>query len=290
MTHATDTIRPLILVANDDGFQAQGLRAAVQAVWGLGDVRVAVPRVQQSATSRSLPNTVLDVAEATLQIEGAEVCVITLQGTPAQAVQYALNYWCPRRPALLVSGINHGENLGTDITASGTVGAAIEGACVGIPALAVSLETDPQHHHGNGDGLDFTAAIAFTRRFAAHVLAHGLPAGVDILKIDVPADATLDTPWQLARASRQCYWVPGEVRPDPAHPARRKVSYHRSSRRFQAEPGSDITALAVRRRVAVVPLTIDLTAQDGWEELARDLGLPAIDEPGSLDSATAIPE
>jgi 5'-nucleotidase len=290
MTHSRDDARPLILVTNDDGFQSWGLRAAVRAVWGLGNVVVAVPRVQQSAVGRSLPNTILEVTETTLQVGEAEVSALTLQGTPAQAVQYALNHWCPHRPALLVSGINHGENLGSDITASGTVGAAIEGACAGIPALAASLETDPRHHHGDGHGLDFTVAVAFTRWFAAHVLACGLPAGVDILKIDVPADATLDTPWQLARASRQYYWVPGDLRPDPADPTRLKVSYHRSPQRFQSEPDSDIATLAVRRHVAVVPLAIDLTAQDGWMELTEDLGLQSIGEPEVLDSGVTAPE
>jgi 5'-nucleotidase len=265
-------VPPLILVTNDDGLLAYGLRAAVQAVLGLGDVRVAAPRVQQSATGRSLPNTILDVTETTLPVAGTTVPALALQGTPAQAVQYALNYWLPCRPALLVAGINHGENVGSDLTASGTVCAAIEGACAGVPALAVSLETDPQHHHGDGRGLDFTAAIAFTRRFAAHVLTHGLPAGVDLLKIDVPAEATPDTPWQLARASRQMYWVPTEACPDPANPARLKVSYDRSPMRFQAEPDSDVAVLAVQRHVAVVPLTIDLTARDGWVELAQALG------------------
>lgn len=289
MAESSAVACPLILITNDDGLQAQGLLAAVQAVWGLGDVRVAVPQVQQSATGRSMPNTALNVTETTLQVAGVSVPTLTLKGTPAQVVQYALTRWCPRQPALLVSGINHGENLGTDITASGTVGAAIEGACLGVPALAVSLETDPQHHHGDGHGLDFAAAIAFTRRFAAYVLAHGLPAGVDILKIDVPADATLDTPWQLARASRQYYWVPEDPPPGAATPAHLKVSYHRNPRRFQAEPGTDVTVLAVERRVAVVPLTVDLTAQHGWEELARGLGLPAVDEPGFLNPDTASP-
>jgi len=282
VVHVIDAHRPLILVTSDDGIRAQGLRAAVWSVVGLGDVRVAVPREQQSATGRSLPNTVLDVTETTLRVDEADVPAIALEGTPAQAVLYALRYWCPRRPALLVSGINHGENLGTDITASGTVGAAIEGACAGVPALAVSLETNPQHHHGDGDSLDFTAAAAFARWFAARVLAHGLPPGVDVLKIDVPADATLDTPWRLARASRLYYWLPGEYQPDPADPARLKVPYHRNPHRFQAEPGSDVSALAVHRHVAVVPLTVDLTAREGWEALARDLGLPAVDELGFL--------
>ncbi len=273
---------PPILITNDDGWQAQGLRAAIQAVWGLGEIRVAVPHVQQSATSRSLPNTILGVTEMTLPVEGEAVPVLVVQGTPAQVVQYALNWWCPQRPALLVAGINQGENVGTDVTASGTVGAAIEGACWGIPALAVSLETETEHHFGNGEGLDFAAAIAFARRFAAHVLAHGLPPDVDILKIDVPSDATPDTPWRLARASRLYYWLPDEYQPDPADPTRLKLPYHRNPHRFQAEPDSDVTALAVHRHVAVVPLTIDLTARSGWMALAQDLGLSAVDELGFL--------
>ncbi len=265
----------LILVTNDDGWQARGLGAAVQAVWGLGEVRVAVPWTQQTGASRSLPSTIGGITETTLPVEGTTIPALIVQGTPAQTVQYALNWWCPRRPALLVSGINQGENVGSDVTVSGTVGAAIEGACLGIPGLAISLETGTEHHFSQGEGLDFTAAIAIARRLVALVLAHGLPAGVDVLKIDVPAEATPHTPWRLARTSRLYYWLPAPYEPDPADPTRLRAPYYRNPARFQDDPDSDVTVLAAQRHVAVVPLTIDLTARQGWEELAQALGLSA---------------
>lgn len=276
------TTDPLILVTNDDGWQARGLRAAIQAVWGLGEVWVAVPGTQQTAASRSLPNTIGGITETTLVVEGATLPALIVQGTPAQTVQYALTWWCPRQPTLLVAGINQGENVGSDVTVSGTVGAALEGACWGIPGLAISLETGTEHHFGQGEGLDFAAAIAIARRLVALVLAHGLPDGVDILKVDVPADATPHTPWRLACASRLYYWLPAPYEPDPADPTRLIAPYYRNPARFQDAADSDVTVLAVHRQVAVVPLTIDLTARKGWKALARGLELSAVDGSGSL--------
>jgi 5'-nucleotidase len=170
---------------------------------------------------------------------------------------------------LLISGINFGENVGTSVTNSGTVGAAIEAATFGVPGLAVSVETPQEFHYQHSDSVDFTAAAAFTRRFAQIVLDGGLPAGVDILKIEVPSDATPETPWRIARVSRQRYYVPlpsgrrslGE---------QKGISYTRVINWDTLEADSDVRALAVDRVVSVAPLTIDLTARVDLDELAAD--------------------
>jgi 5'-nucleotidase len=176
----------------------------------------------------------------------------------------------PRSPDLLVSGINFGENLGTGVTVSGTVGAAIEAASFGVPGLAVSLETPKEFHYRLSDTVDFGTAAAFTRRFAQIVLAGALPPEVDILKIEVPGDATPDTPWRIVRVSRQRYHVPlpsgrrslGE---------QKGIDYERAIDLNTLEPDSDVHALAVDRMVAVSPLSIDLTARIGLEDLDAEL-------------------
>jgi 5'-nucleotidase len=176
----------------------------------------------------------------------------------------------PRWPDLVVSGINFGENLGTGVTVSGTVGAAIEAASFGVPALAVSLETPKEFHYQHSNTVDFAGAAVFTRRFAQLVLAGNLPRDVDILKIDVPRDATPDTPWRLVRASRQRYHVP-----QPS--GRRDLSDQKGIDYIQAidwdtlEPDSDVHALAVERVVSVSPLSIDLTSRVDLENLAAEL-------------------
>jgi 5'-nucleotidase len=192
-----------------------------------------------------------------------------METSPAQAVLSALLDLVPRPPNLLLSGINFGENLGTGVTISGTVGAAIEAASFRVPALAVSLETPKEFHYQPSDTVDFAVAAAVARRFAKIVLAGALPPDVDILSINVPADATPDTPWQITRVSRQRYHVP-----QPS--GRRSLSDQKGIDYEQAvdwdtlEPNSDVRALAVDRVVSVSPLSIDLTARVDLGILATD--------------------
>ncbi len=262
---------PLILVTNDDGIHSPGLHAVVRAVCDLGEVIVAAPRRQQTSASRSYPP-VRDKAiyQEEIPVNCHTVVAYGLEASPAQAVLSALLDLLPCPPDLLISGINFGENLGTGVTISGTIGAAIEAASFGVPGLAVSLETSKEFHYHHSDAVDFAAAAAFTRRFAQIVLAGKLPPDVDILKIDVPADAQPDTPWRMVRVSRQRYHVP---RPS----GRRSLSEQKGIDYGvwvdwdTLEPDSDVHALAVERVVAVSPLSIDLTARADLSALAADL-------------------
>ncbi len=260
--------KPFILITNDDGIASPGLRAAAEALDGLGELLVAAPREQQSGMGRSLPSTSSGRITShpitlhsqngpgnTRQIEGYAV-----EGSPAQAVQYALVEIAPSKPSLVVSGINYGENIGMGITVSGTVGAALEGAGFGIPTLAVSLQTAPEHYMSHSTEVDFGVAAYFLELFARRALANGLPSGVDILKIDVPRGATRQTPWRWTRVSRQRYFVP--VRParsTPFDPGRMGIEIYVDPETL--EPDSDIHALVVDRVVSVTPLTEDLTAR-----------------------------
>jgi 5'-nucleotidase len=262
---------PLILVTNDDGIHSPGLHAAVQAVCDLGEVIVAAPRQQRTGASRSYPP-VHDKAiyPEKIPINCHTVVAYGLEASPAQAVLAAMLDIVPRLPDLVVSGINFGENLGTIVTVSGTIGAAIEAASFGVPALAVSLETSKEFHYKYSQTVDFATAAAFTRRFAGMVLAGKLPPDVDILKIDVPDSATQHTPWRLVRVSRQRYHVP-----QPS--GRRHLSDQKGIDYIQAikwetlESDSDLQALAVDRVVSVAPLSIDLTSRVSLSDLENEL-------------------
>jgi 5'-nucleotidase len=267
--HSSPT--PLILVTNDDGIQSPGLHAVVQAVCDLGDVIVAAPRQQRTGASRSYPP-VHDKAiyAEKIPVNCHTVVAYGLEASPAQAVLAALLDIVPRLPDLVISGINFGENLGTIVTVSGTIGAAIEAASLGVPALAVSLETPKEFHYKYSKTVDFSTAAAFTRRFAGMVLAGNLPPDVDILKIDVPDNATSHTPWRLVRVSRQRYHVP-----QPS--GRRNLSDQRGIDYIQAikwetlESDSDLQALAVDRVVSIAPLSIDLTSRVTLSDLENEL-------------------
>jgi len=262
---------PLILVTNDDGIASLGLLAAVRCVLDLGEVWAVAPLVQQSGQSRSMPNGDPMANEGTLTVDGAQVHAIAFDTSPAKAVRHGLLRFLPRLPDLAISGINYGENLGNCITISGTVCAAIEAASFGIPALAASLETESKYHFSNSADIDFTAAASFVRRLAQHVLARGMPPGVDLLKLDVPRNATPDTPCRTTRVSRQPYFV-SPVTVDEQ--GRKTVhGYAKAVDLETLEPDSDIYAVAVDRVVSISPMTIDLTALVDMPRLQRLLTL-----------------
>ena len=198
-----------ILLTNDDGIHSPGLWAAAEALSDLGFVTVAAPRDQSSGMGRSLPGSSDGIIRPeVLRVGGRDWTVYAVGGSPAQAVLHALLEIMPEPPDLVVSGINYGENLASGVTVSGTVGAAMEAASHGIPALAASLETDRAHHLTYSTDVDFSTAARFTAFFARQSLEKRLPADVDLLKLDVPSDATPETPWEITRISTQRYYVP----------------------------------------------------------------------------------
>jgi 5'-nucleotidase len=264
---------PLILITNDDGVTSPGLRAAVQAALPLGEILVVAPNRQWSGAGRSMPWTEDCITPFPMEVEGKPITAYQADASPALIVLYALFELAPRPPALLISGINYGENLGSDATISGTVGAALQAAVSGIPALAASLQTPKETHTKPSSTIDFSAAIHFARLFARRMLETSLPFDVDVLKLDVPDDATPETPWRLTRASRQPYFVtvPPE-RTNLSEPL--TLDYETTPYSDQTEPDSDIYALTVDRVVSVAPLSIDLTTRANLEEVERLLRTP----------------
>jgi 5'-nucleotidase len=254
-------LRPLILITNDDGIESPGLQAAARAALPLGEVLVVAPNRQWSGAGRSLPHDLQgSIVPYVLRVDGRQPPAYQVDGSPAAAVLHGLFELSSRRPALLISGINYGENVGADVTISGTVGAALEGAANGLPALAVSLQTPKETHRWPSEEVDFTAAIHFTRFFARRLLEITLPFDVDVLKVDVPSNATPGTPWRLTRVSRHTYFTP--ILPERerlAEPAR--IDYDPLPHPERTEPDSDIYALAVDRVISVAPLSHDLTSR-----------------------------
>ena len=241
--------RPLILVTNDDGIRSPGLLALAQELGELGELLIVAPRSQRSGWGRALAGIDGSAEEEDLGISGPSARAYALESSPAWAVRYAIARLADRRPALVISGINYGENLGTAISVSGTVGAAMEGAAHGIPSLAVSLETEKRYHLSHSSEVDFSVAARFARRTAGGLLREGLPRGVDLLKVDVPRRATPDTGWRMTRASRQRYFWPTE-----------DLGYEVLVDRESLEPDSDIQAVTVDGVISITPLTLDLTA------------------------------
>src|SRR6266508_1636695 len=160
---------PVILITNDDGIHAAGLTALARALEELGEVWIVAPDREQSAVGHAL------TLHRPLRVERLGERKLSVNGTPSDCVNLGVLGILPEPPVLVVSGINHGSNLGDDVTYSGTVSAAMEGTLLGVPSIAVSL----------ADGGDQSVAAEVARLIALRVLVTGLPKKT-LLNVNVP--------------------------------------------------------------------------------------------------------
>lgn len=168
-----------ILLTNDDGIYAPGLAAMERALARLGDVCVVAPAVEQSGVGHSI--TFLSPLMAKEVFDGQRRRGFAVEGSPADCVKLALSEFCPRRPDLLVSGINGGLNVGINVLYSGTVAGATEGAVYGITSVAVSLEYD--------EHAQFDRAAELAVGLIEQILAHDDVADHDLYNINIPTSA-----------------------------------------------------------------------------------------------------
>ncbi|MBN1933273.1 MAG: 5'/3'-nucleotidase SurE [Anaerolineae bacterium] len=262
--------KPLILISNDDGYDSPGLAAVVSALADLGELLISAPMTQQSGMGGAWPTTSTGtIYRREINVNGRRLPAFAVDGSPAQSVAHALLSLAPRQPDLAVSGINFGENLGTTVTSSGTVGAAMEAALSGIPSLAVSLQVDRGYYHAPSEEIDFRAASHFTRFFVERVLRVGwLPYDVDLLKVDIPSDATAETVWEIVRQSRSRYFV--ALKP-AVGVFDQPVGVDYMVDATTSPPGTDTYTLAFDRQVAVTPLSVDLTSRTDLGQLEQFL-------------------
>ena len=233
-----------ILVSNDDGYRAEGIACLRSAMATLGDVTVVAPDRNRSGASNSLT---LDVP---LRMGEVEPGVHWVAGTPTDCVHLALCGLFKDEFALVASGVNDGPNLGDDVLYSGTVAAAMEGRFLGLPAIAVSLDTR------RGGGRHFDTAAEFARRLVLGLAASPLPAGL-ILNVNVPDLPLADV--RGVRATR----LGARHRSEPVVEARdpkggRVYWVGPSGASADAGEGTDFHAVA-NGYVSVTPLAIDLT-------------------------------
>jgi len=244
------TARPLFLVTNDDGVAAPGIVALAAALRELGEVVISAPDRERSASSHAIS------LDQPLRVDERAPGVFAIDGTPVDCVYLGLLHLVPRRPTLVVSGINHGYNLGSDVFYSGTVAAAVEGALRGIPAIAVSLE-----RHASPD---FSVAARFVSELVAETLGRG-PAALppaSVLNVNLP-HGTIDG-HRITFLGRRVYRDQVEVRQDL-----RGRSYYWIGGPEEAAsdlPGSDLSAVK-ENKASVTPLTLDLTHQRLLEEM-----------------------
>lgn len=261
--------KPQILLTNDDGIRSPGLWAAAAALSELGYVTVTAPREQSSGMGRSLPNTSDGIIhEERLQVNGQEWSVFAVGGSPAQSVLHGILEVLKFEPDLVVSGINYGENVASGVTISGTIGAAMEAASLSIPAMAVSLEAEQKYHLSYSNEVNFSVAADFSKRFAQMLLMKKFPEDVNLLKVDVPWDAKVDTPWRLTRVSKQRYF-------EPLPPERKSwdepalVGYRETGSLDEEPEDTDVYVMRVKRWVSVSPMSLDLTSRVDFDQLDK---------------------
>jgi 5'-nucleotidase len=253
--------QPLILITNDDGVKSPGLWAVIESVMDLGELLVVAPINQQTSMGRSFTKgpDVGIIEKIPLLIDGTEVTVYGVCGSPALAVSHGVLELCDRRPDLCISGINYGENLGLSITCSGTVGAAFEADSHGIPSVAVSRQVDLSIQHSDEFAdLDWTACKFITRKIVKEVLKNGFPSKVSILNINIPENATEHTEVRITRQCRHNYSA--FVRPEPrdlskGYKLKSKINLIMSD----IDRDSDIFAIAFDKVISITPLTWDLS-------------------------------
>jgi 5'-nucleotidase len=242
--------RPLILLANDDGIQSRGLRALAERLGDLGDLLVVAPDRERSATSHAF------TMDRPLRVEEVRPGWFAVDGTPVDCVYIGLLRLAPRRPALVVSGINHGHNLGADVFYSGTVACAVEAAIRGVPAMAMSLD-----HHALAD---FGPAAAFAHALSRALLVEGLPEGT-LLNVNVPPGPARR--YRFTRLGKRLYRDCVDERADLR--GRRYYWLGGPAIGVGDIAGSDGDAIS-RGLVSVTPLGLDLTHGDllarlpGW--------------------------
>ena len=238
----------IILVSNDDGIRAAGIRALEEALTPLGDVWVVAPDREQSAASHSLS------LYRPLRVDPIDARHFAVDGTPTDAVNLAINGIMKQKPDLVVSGINHGGNLGDDITYSGTVSAAMEGTLLGVPSIAVSLKV--RKGPDASPVPDFGPAADFTARLARTMIERGLPRDT-LLNVNVPElPASELRGYLVTRQGKRRY---GDAIVEHLDPRGRKYYWiGGEDLGFVPAEGTDCTAVA-GGYISITPLHLDLT-------------------------------
>ncbi len=251
-----------VLLTNDDGIGAQGLQTLRRALLEVPGIELATiaPNSNRSATARSITTREpLWVDE--IEFDDGTVGYAT-DGTPVDCVRFAALGLVEFEPELIVSGINHGSNLGDDITYSGTVAAALEGVVLGIPGIAVSQQSvNREMDFRLGREFDFSTAAAFTARMVDEIDDVGIPEGT-LLNVNVPAGDVRGV--CACRLGKRIYR--DRMHLTEEHEGRKRYRIYGDDPSYHEEDGTDFAAIA-DGKIAVTPLHFDLTDQPGIDRL-----------------------
>ncbi len=246
-----------ILISNDDGYHAAGIRTLAAALREVAQVTVVAPERDRSGASNSLT---LDNPLRALEVEPG---LYRVDGTPTDCVHLAITGLLDHEPDMVISGINAGANLGDDVLYSGTVAAAMEGRFLGLPAIAVSLAVPGSNH---GAATHFATAAQAVLRLIDRLANDPLPADT-ILNVNVP-----DVPWEQIEgfeATRLGHRHKSEPVIRATDPRGKAIWWIGPAGAEQdAGPGTDFHAVR-HHRVSVTPIHVDLTRYHAIDQVAQ---------------------
>ena len=248
--------RPLILVTNDDGINAPGIRTLISVIKNIGDVIVVAPDSPQSGMGHAITiNSTLHSSRITPK--NSEIIEYSCSGTPADCVKLAINELMPRKPDLCVSGINHGSNSSINVIYSGTMSAAIEAGIEGVPAIGFSL----LDYSWNAD---FSQSKDFIRKITLNALNNGIPKGV-VLNVNIPAVKKSDIKGVKICRQAKAYWVEEfDKRKNPLG----QEYYWLTGKFVNKDQGEDTDEWALKNNyISIVPVEFDLTAHHAIQGL-----------------------
>ena len=248
--------RPLILVTNDDGINAPGIRTLVSVIKDIGDVIVVAPDSPQSGMGHAITiNSTLHSSRITPK--NSEIIEYSCSGTPADCVKLAINELMPRKPDLCVSGINHGSNSSINVIYSGTMSAAIEAGIEGVPAIGFSL----LDYSWNAD---FSHSKDLIRKITLNALNNGIPKGV-VLNVNIPAVKKSDIKGVKICRQAKAYWVEEfDKRKNPLG----QEYYWLTGKFVNKDQGEDTDEWALKNNyISIVPVEFDLTAHHAIQGL-----------------------
>jgi 5'-nucleotidase len=253
-----------VLITNDDGIQAAGLQALRKELIGIDslEVHVVAPDSNRSATARSITTrSPLWVEEIPFE-DGSNG--YATDGTPVDCVRFAELGLIGERPELIVSGINHGSNLGDDITYSGTVAAALEGIVLGIPAIALSQQSEASgaDYYARRE-YDFTASAAFSAELVRRVAEDPLPADT-LLNVNFPSGEPAGV--EVTHLGKRLYNDEMKLVDEDPDTGRHRYQIYGYEPSFEDERGSDLSAIA-HERISVTPVHFDLTDRPSLDRL-----------------------
>ena len=241
-----------ILLTNDDGIHSRGLRALAKSLESIGDIWVVAPDREMSAASHSL------TLHRPLRIKEVVPQYFCVDGTPTDCICLGVHKVLEERPDLIVSGINKGGNLASDIFYSGTVSAAREGTMMGIPSFAISLVSQKD--------FKFQTAARFAQRLARYILDKGIPKGT-FLNVNVPGgEINKEKPYKITKQGRR---ISGGSIIEKVDPRGEKYYWFGNNHRgFENITNSDSQAIA-ENSISITPLHLELTDYSFMKDLAE---------------------